>query len=236
VLSHRELGLHGGLFAALFEDGPRGIGEDFVHHLGHEGLAVNTPQVLHGYLARPEAFQPHLLAGILKPLHQAGFHVLGRNNDLDLALQTGIESLANLHSSNLCVHSRRASQPSFGPAEVPAGVRPGLQVNTSTARPATLPVKRVVRVEGLEPPRLAPQEPKSCVSTSSTTPARRTPPPKARVLYHLPLVYQRKIGTRSRFRPAYRFFAVLHLRRNPIRQVPTRKFGHPMKPLVHSCG
>ena len=34
---------------------------------------------------------------------------------------------------------------------------------------------RLVRAEGLEPPRLAAREPKSRVSTNSTTPARRLP-------------------------------------------------------------
>jgi hypothetical protein len=34
-----------------------------------------------------------------------------------------------------------------------------------------------VRVKGLEPPQLASQEPKPCVSTSSTTPARALAPP-----------------------------------------------------------
>jgi hypothetical protein len=39
--------------------------------------------------------------------------------------------------------------------------------------------KLMVRVEGLEPPKLSPPEPKSGVSTSSTTPASGAEPPKA---------------------------------------------------------
>ena len=44
------------------------------------------------------------------------------------------------------------------------------------ARPSKEAMQKMVRAEGLEPPWLTPLEPKSSVSTNSTTPAGHTSP------------------------------------------------------------
>ena len=77
------------------------------------------------------------------------------DDDLQLALETGDRRLADLH--DFCLNHRIRARPTPRPAE------PTL--------PQPFRERVVVRAEGLEPPRLASQEPKSCASASSATPA-----------------------------------------------------------------
>ncbi len=121
----------------------------------------------HRHLARPEAFQPHLVLGVGQPLVQAILHVAGGNGDFDLALQAGVQGFGDLHRSTF-FNSVRGSLPLHQSQALPGNFSPGR---------GQLPM----RVKGLEPPRLAPQEPKSCVSTSFTTPARAKAPTSARL-------------------------------------------------------
>ena len=119
VLGHGDLGLHGGLLAAVGDDGAGRVGEDLVDHLGHERLAVDLAQVLDRHLAGAEAVDADLVLGVGKPRHQLGFHVAGRHGDLDLALQTGIQRLGNLHHQTF-VFTNAAAQ--TAPAVQPAGM------------------------------------------------------------------------------------------------------------------
>ncbi len=101
VLGHGDLGLHGGLLAAVGDDVAGLVGQDVVDDLGHERLAVDLPEVLERHLAGAEAVDAHLGLGVVQPGQQLGFHVAGRDRDLDLALQAGIQRLGNLHGQNL---------------------------------------------------------------------------------------------------------------------------------------
>ena len=65
VLGHDDFGLHGGLLAATRDDRTSRVVEDLVDDLGHERFAVHLAQVLHRHLARAEAVDPHLVAGIV---------------------------------------------------------------------------------------------------------------------------------------------------------------------------
>ncbi len=68
----------------------------------------------------------------------------GVDHDLEFALEAGAQCFGNLHVSAL-----------------------SFRFDLESAASA-----RLVRAEGLEPPRVSPQEPKSCVSANFTTPAR----------------------------------------------------------------
>jgi hypothetical protein len=87
------------------------------------------------------------------------------NNHFQLALEAFVQCFSHLHRQSTFL--RRAQ-----PAVLPDHHSPGQNGKVP-------PVWNLfycdacflVRAEGLEPPRVSPQEPKSCVSTNSTTPA-----------------------------------------------------------------
>ncbi len=108
---------------------------------------------VHRHLAGPETRQAHAALAV----EQAGFdpvlECLGRNDDLEFARQPVRIGLCHLHRTLI-------RQGNVQPAGKPAGW-------TRLKLP-----RKLVRAEGLEPPRLASPEPKSGASTSSATPAR----------------------------------------------------------------
>ena len=136
---------------ALFGDRLVGTVRDrFLENLAHDRGPEALLQHRGRHVPRPEARDPHVAAQLLEAHAHLLVDILGGNDDLVLAFQAAGIGLGYLHRL-----------PAFLPLRS-AGRRRGL------AQPAA----ELVRAEGFEPPRLASQVPKTCVSTSSTTPAR----------------------------------------------------------------
>src|SRR6202021_404296 len=116
--------------------------------------------------AGTEAAQLHLGFEVVEPRVDLGLEIGRRHDDAELALETRGGSFSHLHwhyslEPKILRQRPAQSRPSFGKAA------------------------RLVRAEGLEPPRLSSREPKSRASTNSATPATRWAP-RWRGLYHAP--------------------------------------------------
>ena len=96
--------------------------------------------------------QPHRLRQLLEPRPDPLLDLASGDSDLELPLEALGHNLLYLHRSRL---DHRPARARVGGRFIPAKSGAGL-----------------VRAARLELARLAPQEPKSCVSTNSTTPAR----------------------------------------------------------------
>jgi hypothetical protein len=73
-----------------------------------------------GHLARTEAVDADTALGVFKTLVHLSFHVLGRDDDLDFALQPFSERFDNLHVQTF-ISSWRCSNRPAGYGEHPAG-------------------------------------------------------------------------------------------------------------------
>src|SRR5215471_19428352 len=104
------------------------------------------------HLALAEAPDLHLILELAETGGEAFAKLALTDDYLELALETADGGLADLH--NICLNHRLCAHRTCACG--------------TTCPPCATPV---VRAEGLEPPRLASQEPKSCASASSATPA-----------------------------------------------------------------
>ena len=148
-----DLGPERRLQAVAVDRLPRALVDRLLQHLAHDRAAVLLLQQRQRRLAGPEAGQPDGLHQLLQP----GLHPLldlsGRDDDPKLALQPVGGNLRDLHCPESSLRSAGSSRR-----------RPWLTRCTT---------RRGAGGENSELAQLAPREPKSRVSTGSTTPARR---------------------------------------------------------------
>lgn len=125
VFGHGDFRLGGRLFAAAGEDLRRLVANDLVDEIGHDRLAVHLLQVRWRDLAGTEAVDLDLVLNLCKALVHAAFHVLGRNYDLDFALQPFSQRFDNLHFLNLHFVAAVPRQPFVSMSTTPDR-RPGV--------------------------------------------------------------------------------------------------------------
>lgn len=97
VLGHRDFGLGCRLLAAAREDFRRLFTNDLVDEIGHDRLAVNLLQVRNRHLAGTEAIDADTILHLDEALVHPSLHFVGRDNDLEFALQPLSERFDNLH-------------------------------------------------------------------------------------------------------------------------------------------
>src|SRR5262249_28680187 len=114
----------------------------------HHRAAVEALQVRKRHLALAEALEMDLVLHLVEPIGETFSELALLDGHFQLALEPGGTRLGNLHLFCLIPATPDAS----------AGQQPLLHA-------------WMVRAEGLEPPWLAPLEPKSSASTNSATPA-----------------------------------------------------------------
>ena len=183
VLGQLEVRLHGGALAALGDRVAGDLVDDVLDDLGHRRFAEQAAEMVDRHLAGPEALDADFVLQRRQPRHQPAVQLGGRNDHLELPLQSLGEGFGDLHVT-LPVPSFFADPPRrSGRIGSPEG-------ESSTG---------MVRAEGLEPPRLSSREPKSRASTSSATPAGPADglPPRRR-LYIIALAAIK--GKMARFR------------------------------------
>src|SRR5262249_27327039 len=139
-----------------------GVVDRALDHLAQDGLAEALLQHRHRYLAGAEAGECHGAAELLQAGVHLGFDIGRSDDDLEFALQAFGADFGNLHGRTMI--SRMGKRWAFCRIGRPLirGSRAGVSDGAAG---------HLVRAEGLEPTRLSSPEPKSGVSTSSTTPA-----------------------------------------------------------------
>ena len=177
ALVGHDLGLGGELVAVVGDDLAVGLAHRVFDHLGHGGLAVEALEMRDRHLAGTEAAQLHLALEVVEPRVDLGLEIGRRHDDAKFALETRGGSFSHLHW-HYSSESKTLSQPAY-------------------SRPSFGKTARLVRAEGLEPPRLSSREPKSRASTNSATPATRRAA-RWRGLYHA--VHIGHYQNRSRYR------------------------------------
>ena len=176
ALVGHDLGLGGELVAVVGDDLAVGLAHRVFDHLGHGGLAIETLEVRDRNLARTEAAQLHLALEVVEPRVDLGLEIGRRHDDAEFALETRGGSFSHLHW-HYSLEPKTLSQPAY-------------------SRPSFGKTARLVRAEGLEPPRLSSREPKSRASTNSATPATHRAA-RWRGLYHA--LRTRHYQNRSRY-------------------------------------
>ena len=126
VFRHDDFRLHRSLLATLRQNVAAGIVQDLIDDFGHEGLAVDLAQMRQWHLARTEPVQTNLALGVVQALQQPVFHILGRHDDFDLALEAGIQSFGDLHHRTFVLTNPAAALN----AVMPAGLRAGSSIVT----------------------------------------------------------------------------------------------------------
>ncbi len=81
--------------------------DDLVDEFGHDRLAIHLLELCERHLARTETVDPDAVLHTLKALIHLSFHVLGRDDDLDFALQPFSERFDYLHVKTF-ISKRRA--------------------------------------------------------------------------------------------------------------------------------
>src|SRR5688572_27323444 len=144
-----DLGLAGRTQVALVEQLVRTLMHRLLQHLAHHRLLVALLQQLQRHLARTETRHADPLAQLLEARLDLSLERVRGDDDLVFTLEAGGVGFRDLHGRALSARCWQSGR-------------------------ATASEGRVVRAEGLEPPRLASLEPKSSASASSATPARRS--------------------------------------------------------------
>ncbi len=153
VLGEFDLGLEGGALFTRLERLTAAFGDGALHHFGHQRAAIHLLQMRGWHLAGPEALELDAVLDLVDPLGEQLPELAAIDDDLKLPLQTFVTRFCNLHRVPALISTRRV-----------AGSRQKPLRNSAAG-------SRLVRAEGLEPPRPKPPEPKSGVSANSTTPA-----------------------------------------------------------------
>ena len=156
------------------------LADGLLDHLAHQRLAVEPAHVGRRHLAGPEALQVHLRRDLGDPRVELLAQVGGRHFHAVHAAEAFTRFFYNLHR-HLKVpvvargHRRHAGGPGLKRKAPPDRRRRGSAPYVTRPGPVqALRAEangRVVRMRGLEPPRLAALEPKSSASTSSATSA-----------------------------------------------------------------
>ena len=152
VVRQVDLGLRRGALGALVEGLGYGAVDGVRQHFRHRRAAIDLLEVRHRHLARAETLDVRRALHLVEPGIQPIAEVLGRDDHGEFALEALIEGFCDLHWGIPLSQQYRLAEVS----------------------------RELVRVRGLEPPRLAALEPKSSASTSSATPARRPSWPGSR--------------------------------------------------------
>ena len=95
------LGSIGELETVVVDDLAVGLAHGSFDDLGHRGLAVEAPEVLHRNLARPEPAELHLALEVIEPLVDARLQIGRRHDDAVLAFEACGGGLSHLHRTTL---------------------------------------------------------------------------------------------------------------------------------------
>src|SRR5262249_2672227 len=162
---------------ALMDDLRIGFTNRRFDHLGHGRFAVQPLEMGGRYLAGAKAAKLHAAFDIVEPSINLGFQIGGGDDDTKCAFSPRCSGFSPSH--------RHYSSGPIWRTKIHRRFRP--------TRPGAGEPARLVRAEGLEPPRLSSRDSKPRASTNSATPATCRAA-RRRGLYHLSSAGHHKIG------------------------------------------